>query len=68
MISSGTIRAFLAGFIIFWVDLLVTGIMVPSVQSFLLVLNVIGIDLIALLIFSTTMITLGITTFRRTLE
>jgi ABC-2 type transport system permease protein len=31
-------------------------------------LNVIGVDLLALLIFSTAMIILGIVTFRRTLE
>jgi ABC-2 type transport system permease protein len=149
IISSGTVRAFIAGFTIFWIDLLITGITLQSFQDFLLVLlviliacvgvtslvvsfasrfasqqeyssviaflnlilfmtscafypvigmpgwlrwitvinpeyygihalrsiilrnqglNVIGIDLIALLIFSTTMIILGIVTFRRTLE
>jgi ABC-2 type transport system permease protein len=149
IISSGTVRAFIAGFTIFWIDLLVTGIILQSFQDFLLVLlviliacvgvtslvvsfasrfasqqeyssviaflnlilfmtsgafypvigmpgwlrwitvinpeyygihalrsiilrnqgfNVIGIDLIALLIFSTAMIVLGIVTFRRTLE
>jgi ABC-2 type transport system permease protein len=149
IISSGTIRAFFAGFAIFWIDLLITGIIIQSIQAFLLVilvifiacigvtslvvsfasrfsaqqeyastvafinlilfmtsgafypvlgmpdwlrwitvinpeyygihalrsiilrgqgLDVIGIDLIALLIFSTTMIILGIVTYRRTLE
>jgi len=149
IISSGTLRAFLAGFIIFLIALLATGIRVTSVTSFLLVLlvifivcvgvtslvvsfasrfsnqqeyaslnaflnmimfmtsgafypvlgmpawlrwiteinpeyygihalrsiilrgqglDVIGIDLVALLIFSTAMIVLGIMTYRRTLE
>ena len=149
IISSGTVRAFIAGFTIFWIDLLITGIALQSVQDFLLVLlviliacmgvtslvvsfasrfssqqeyssviaffnlmlfmtsgafypvigmpgwlrwitvinpeyygihalrsiilrnqglNVIGTDLIALLIFSSVMIILGIVTFRRTLE
>jgi ABC-2 type transport system permease protein len=149
MISSGTIRAFLAGFTILWIDLLITGIVVQNIQAFLLVIlvifiicvgvtslvvafasrfsvqqeyqsiiaflnltmfmtsgafypvlgipdwlrwitiinpefygihalrsillrgqgiNVIGVDLVALLIFSTGMIILGIATFRRTLE
>jgi ABC-2 type transport system permease protein len=149
IISSGTVRAFIAGFTIFWIDLLITGITLQSFQDFLLVLlviliacmgvtslvvsfasrfssqqeyssviaffnlmlfmtsgafypvigmpgwlrwitvinpeyygihalrsiilrnqgfNVIGIDLIALLIFSSVMIILGIVTFRRTLE
>ncbi|MFZ0004581.1 MAG: ABC transporter permease [Methanoregula sp.] len=149
IISSGTVRAFIAGFTIFWIDLLITGITLQSFQDFLLVLlviliacmgvtslvvsfasrfssqqeyssviaffnlmlfmtsgafypvigmpswlrwitvinpeyygidalrsiilrnqglNVIGIDLIALLIFSSVMIVLGIVTFRRTLE
>jgi ABC-2 type transport system permease protein len=149
IIASGTVRAFIAGFTIFWVDLLITGIILQSFQDFLLVVlviliacvgvtslvvsfasrfasqqeyqaiigflnlilfftsgafypvigmpgwlrwitvinpeyygvhalrsimlknqgfNVIGIDLIALLIFSTAMIILGIVTYRRTLE
>jgi len=149
IISSGTVRAFIAGIAIFWIDLLITGITLQSFQDFLLVvlviliacigvtslvvsfasrfssqqeyssviaffnlilfmtsgafypvigmpdwlrwitiinpeyygvhalrgiilrsqgLNVIGIDLIALLIFSTAMIILGIITYRRTLE
>lgn len=149
IITSGTVRAFFAGFTIFWIDLLITGITVQSVQAFLLIilviliaclgvtslvvsfasrfsaqqeyasviaflnlilfmtsgafypiigmpdwlrwitvinpeyygihalrsiilrnqgLNVIGIDLVALTIFSLLMILLGILTFRRTLE
>jgi ABC-2 type transport system permease protein len=149
IISSGTVRAFIAGFTIFWIDLLVTGITIQSFQDFLLVVlviliacigvnsfvislasrfsaqqeymsliaffnmilfltsgafypvigmpdwlrwitiinpeyygvhalrsiilrnqgfNVIGTDLLALLIFSTAMIILGIVTYRRTLE
>jgi ABC-2 type transport system permease protein len=149
IIASGTVRAFVAGFAIFWIDLLITGIILQSFQDFLLVLlvifiacvgvtslvvsfasrfsvqqeyqsviaflnlilfftsgvfypvigmpgwlrwitvinpeyyginalrgillrnqglNVIGIDLIALLIFSMAMIVLGVVTYRRTLE
>jgi ABC-2 type transport system permease protein len=149
MIGSGTVRAFLAGFMIFLVDVLITGIIIQSTEDFLLILvvlfitslgvtslmvsiasrftnqqeyssvaaffslilfmtsgafypvigmpdwlrwitiinpeyyavdalrsiilrsqglGVIGMDLIALLIFSAGAITLGITTYRRTLE
>jgi ABC-2 type transport system permease protein len=149
IIASGTVRAFIAGFTIFWIDLLITGILLPSFQDFLMVVlviliacvgvtslvvsfasrfasqqeyqavigflnlilfftsgafypvigmpgwlrwitvinpeyygvhalrsiilknqgfNVIGNDLIALLIFSTVMIILGIVTYRRTME
>ena len=149
MIGSGTIRAFLAGFTIFVVDILVTGIIIQSTEDFFLILlvlfitslgvtslmvsiasrfieqqsyssvaaffslilfmtsgafyptigmpdwlrwitvinpefyavdamrsiilrgqglNVIGMDIIALLIFSVAAIILGISTFRRTLE
>jgi len=149
IISSGTVRAFIAGFTIFWIDLLITGIKIQSFQDFLLAVlvifiasvgvtsmvvsfasrfsqqqeyqsviaffnlimfmtsgafypvigmpgwlrwitvinpeyygvhalrsiilrnqgfNVIGTDLLALLIFSTAMIILGIVTYRRTLE
>jgi ABC-2 type transport system permease protein len=149
IISSGAVRAFFAGFVLFWIDLLITGITLQSFQDFLMVLlvimivcigvtslvvscasrfasqqeyqsviaflnltlfmtsgafypvigmpgwlrwitvinpeyygvhalrsiilrnqgfNVIGTDLIALLIFSTAMIILGIVTYRRTLE
>ncbi|MEN6443293.1 MAG: ABC transporter permease [Methanoregula sp.] len=149
IISSGTVRAFIAGFAIFWIDLLITGIALQNMEDFFLVvlviliacvgvtslvvsfasrfssqqeytsivaflnlvlfmtsgafypvigmpdwlrwitainpeyygvhalrsiilrgqgLDVIGTDLIALLIFSTAMIILGIATYRRTLE
>jgi ABC-2 type transport system permease protein len=149
MISSGTARAFIAGFTILCIDLLFTGIVIQNIQAFLLALlvilivcigvtslvvsfasrfsvqqeyqsiiaflnltmfmtsgafypvlgmpgwlrwitvinpeyygihalrsvllrgqglNVIGTDLVALLIFSTAMIILGIVTFRRTLD
>jgi ABC-2 type transport system permease protein len=149
IISSGTLRAFMAGFIIFLIALLVTGIRLTSISSLILVvlvifivcigvtslvvsfasrfsnqqeyasinaflnmvmfmtsgaffpvlgmpgwlrwitainpeyygihalrsiilrgqgLDVIGVDLVALLIFSTAMIILGILTYRRTLE
>jgi ABC-2 type transport system permease protein len=43
MIGSGTIRAFLAGFIIFIVDVLITGIIIQSPGDFLLVLLVLFI-------------------------
>jgi ABC-2 type transport system permease protein len=39
-IGSGTVRAFLAGFIIFVVDILIAGVIVRGVESFLLVLLV----------------------------
>lgn len=149
MILSGTAKAFIAGFALFWIDLLITGIALQSAQDFFLVafvilvasvgltslvvafasrfssqqeyggivafmnlilfltsgafypalgipgwlrwittinpeyysihalrsiilrnqgLNVIGIDLAALMLFSTAMIILGVVTFRRTLE
>jgi len=41
IISSGTVRAFIAGSVIFWIDLLITGITLQSVQDFVLVLVVI---------------------------
>ena len=43
MIGSGTIRAFLAGFTIFIVDILVTGILIRNTQDFLLVLLILFI-------------------------
>lgn len=43
IISSGTIRAFIAGFTIFLIDILITGIMVQSIEELLLVLLVIFI-------------------------
>ena len=41
IISSGTVRAFIAGFAIFVIDILITGITIPRLQDFLLVLLVI---------------------------
>ena len=41
IISSGTVRAFIAGFTIFLIDILVTGIVIQSIQDFLLVILVI---------------------------
>ncbi len=35
IISSGAVRAFIAGFVIFWIDLLVTGLTLQSFQDFL---------------------------------
>jgi ABC-2 type transport system permease protein len=43
IISSGTLRAFLAGFVIFLVDILITGIILRSIEDFFLVLLVIFI-------------------------
>ena len=43
MIGSGTIRAFLAGLIIFIVDILVTGVIVQNMEDFLMVLLVLFI-------------------------
>ena len=43
MIGSGTIRAFFAGFVIFLVDILVTGIIIQSIEDFFLVLLVLFI-------------------------
>jgi ABC-2 type transport system permease protein len=43
MIGSGTIRAFLAGLIIFVVDILVTGVIVQSPEDFVLILLVLFI-------------------------
>jgi ABC-2 type transport system permease protein len=41
IISSGTIRAFIAGFTIFLIDIFITGITIKSLEDFLLVLLVI---------------------------
>jgi ABC-2 type transport system permease protein len=41
IISSGTVRAFIAGFTIFLIDIFVTGIVIQSLEDFLLVLLVI---------------------------
>jgi ABC-2 type transport system permease protein len=43
IISSGTVRAFLAGFVIFMVDILITGIILRSIEDFFLVVLVIFI-------------------------
>jgi ABC-2 type transport system permease protein len=43
MIGSGTIRAFLAGLTIFFVDLIVTGIIIRGIEDFLLILVVLFI-------------------------
>jgi ABC-2 type transport system permease protein len=50
IISSGTIRAFFAGFVIFWIDLLVIGISITVLQ-FLLVLLIIIIVCIGITSF-----------------
>jgi len=51
IITSGTVRAFIAGFVISWIDLLVTGIAVQSLQAFILVLVVILISCIGVTSF-----------------
>jgi ABC-2 type transport system permease protein len=43
IISSGTIRAFIAGFSIFLIDILITGIVIQSLEDFVLVMLVIFI-------------------------
>jgi len=43
MIASGTVRAFFAGFVIFIVDLLITGIIIQSIEDFFLILLVLFI-------------------------
>lgn len=43
IISSGTIRAFIAGFVIFIIDILITGIVIRSLDEFLLAVLVIFI-------------------------
>lgn len=43
MIGSGTIRAFLAGFVIFIVDILITGIIIQSMGDFMLIVLVLFI-------------------------
>lgn len=43
IISSGTIRAFIAGFTIFLIDILITGIVIQSIEDFFLVMLVIFI-------------------------
>ena len=39
--SSGTVRAFIAGFAIFLIDILITGIVIQSIEDFFLVILVI---------------------------
>ena len=41
IISSGTVRAFIAGFAIFLIDILITGIVIQSMEDFMLVMLVI---------------------------
>jgi ABC-2 type transport system permease protein len=41
IISSGTVRAFIAGFAIFLIDILITGIVIQSIEDFFLVILVI---------------------------
>jgi ABC-2 type transport system permease protein len=41
IISSGTVRAFIAGFTIFLIDILITGIVIQSIEDFFLVILVI---------------------------
>jgi ABC-2 type transport system permease protein len=43
IISSGTVRAFIAGFTIFLIDILITGIIIQSIEDFFLVMLVIFI-------------------------
>jgi ABC-2 type transport system permease protein len=46
IISSGTVRAFIAGFTIFVIDILITGIVIHGIEEFLLVMLVIFITCI----------------------
>jgi ABC-2 type transport system permease protein len=55
MIASGTVRAFLSGFIIFIVDLLITGIIIQNSQDFFLVLLVLFITSIGITSFMVSM-------------
>jgi len=55
MIASGTVRAFLSGFVIFIVDLLITGIIIQSSEDFLLVLLVLFITSIGITSFMVSM-------------
>ncbi|MHB8164684.1 MAG: ABC transporter permease [Methanoregula sp.] len=55
MIASGTVRAFLSGFIIFIVDLLITGIIIQSTEDFMLVLLVLFITCIGITSFMVSM-------------
>jgi ABC-2 type transport system permease protein len=55
MIASGTVRAFLSGFVIFVVDLLITGILIQSMDQFFLVLLVLFITSIGITSFMVSM-------------
>ncbi|MDP3563061.1 MAG: ABC transporter permease [Methanoregula sp.] len=55
MIASGTVRAFLSGFVIFVVDLLITGIMIQTTQDFFMVLLVLFITSIGITSFMVSM-------------
>jgi ABC-2 type transport system permease protein len=55
MIASGTVRAFLSGFVIFIVDLLITGIIIQSTQDFFMVLLVLLITSIGITSFMVSM-------------
>jgi ABC-2 type transport system permease protein len=55
MIASGTVRAFLSGFIIFIVDLLITGIIIQSTQDFFMVLLVLFITSFGITSFMVSM-------------
>jgi ABC-2 type transport system permease protein len=55
MIGSGTVRAFLSGFIIFIVDLLITGIIIQTPEDFFLVLLVLFITSIGITSFMVSM-------------
>jgi ABC-2 type transport system permease protein len=55
MIASGTVRAFASGFVIFIVDLLITGIMIQTTENFLMVLLVLFITSIGITSFMVSM-------------
>ena len=55
MIASGTVRAFLSGFVIFIVDLLITGIVLQTTQNFFMVLLVLFITSIGITSFMVSM-------------
>ena len=55
MIASGTVRAFLSGFVIFIVDLLITGIIIQSPENFFMVLLVLFITSIGITSFMVSM-------------
>jgi ABC-2 type transport system permease protein len=55
MIASGTVRAFLSGFVIFIVDLLITGIIIQSMENFFMVLLVLFITSIGITSFMVSM-------------